>query len=218
MNIDPSSPDALTKLRDPRIVSAESIADAITTDKPGPQNGTFRGCVEPSWLPGVTDVMEWQRNGGFARALREKGVRSIVVGDLTEEWYLYSIAHPVKSMKDIELNLKRYYQDEFIAKTLAMYPRVPDGSDEEAFRKLFGQILSEGQVHLPVRLLARDLVNAGFPVLRYEIRWTPEQLRPFGKRHPLRPSRWCRTHRIGRICHARDRSSDLGIPATEPSS
>jgi phenylacetate-coenzyme A ligase PaaK-like adenylate-forming protein len=31
------------------------------------------------------------------------------------------------------------------------------------------QIISDGQVHLPVRLLARDLVNGGMPVVRYSI-------------------------------------------------
>lgn len=180
LGIDPASPDALSKLRDPSETPASKLTRIIESDAAGTENGTFRGTVEDSWLPGVPDVMEWQRSGDFARALREKGVRSIVVGDLAEEWYLYSIAHPVKSMKDIELNLKRYYQDEFIKKTLDMYPTLPDGADEGEVKKLLGQVLSDGQVHLPVRLLARDLVNAGFPVLRYEIQWTPEQVRPFG--------------------------------------
>ncbi|KAI0692905.1 carboxylesterase [Cytidiella melzeri] len=180
LGIDPSLPDALSKLRDPNVTPASALTHIIETDKAGTENGTFRGCVEESWFPGTPDIMEWQRSGGFADALREKGVRSVVVGDLTEEWYLYSIAHPVKSMKDIELNLKRYYQDDFIKKTMEMYPAVPDGADEKEFMKLLGQVLSDGQVHLPVRLLARDLVRAGFPVLRYEIRWTPEQVRPFG--------------------------------------
>ena len=51
---------------------------------------------------------------------------------------------------------------------------------KEELERLYGRILSEGQVHLPVRLFARDMVNAGFPVVRYEIRWTPEQVRPLG--------------------------------------
>ena len=50
----------------------------------------------------------------------------------------------------------------------------------EELQKLLEELLSEGQVHLPVRLFARDMANAGFPVLRYEIRWTPEQVRPYG--------------------------------------
>jgi len=124
--------------------------------------------------------MEWQRSGSFAAALKKKGVKSIVVGDLKEEWYLYSIAHPIKSYQDIKLNLERYYQVDMVEKSLELYRKPSEDDGEEEFVKLFGEVLSEGQVHLPVRLLARDLVNAGFPVLRYEIRWTPEQVRPLG--------------------------------------
>jgi hypothetical protein len=32
-----------------------------------------------------------------------------------------------------------------------------------------GRVLADGQVHLPVRLLARDLAAAGLPVVRYAI-------------------------------------------------
>jgi len=39
---------------------------------------------------------------------------------------------------------------------------------------------AEGQIHIPIRLLHRDLAKNGFPILRYQIRWTPEQRRPLG--------------------------------------
>ncbi|CAL1698757.1 unnamed protein product [Somion occarium] len=198
LGLDPSSPDVLTKLRDPDITPWSTITQAIETDALGIQFGTFRGCLDGDWLP--SDPMEWQRSGNFARSLKKKGVRSIVVGDLTEEWYLYSIAHPVSSMKDIELNLERYYQDEMVKKVMGLYRTIPKDAPVPEFKKLFGEILSEGQVHLPVRILARDLVNGGFPVLRYEIQWTPEQHRPFGF-----------------VTHATDRTLwALRIPSLEP--
>jgi hypothetical protein len=130
--------------------------------------------------------MEWQRSGEFARALKAKGVRSIVVGDLTEEWYLYSLSHgPIYSMEEVKANLERYYPKDFVEKFLPLYYTVPDGSSTEDFMKLFGEMSSTAQVHCPVRILARDLTNAGFPVLRYEMAWTPEQVRPHGERNPL---------------------------------
>ncbi|PSS37448.1 hypothetical protein PHLCEN_2v655 [Hermanssonia centrifuga] len=180
LDVDRDAPDVLSKLRNPELVSGESIMHAIETDGLGLQYGTFRGALGGTWLASSPDPMEWQRSGEFARALKRKGVRAIVVGDLTEEWYLYSIAHPVASMDDIKLNLERYYQKEMVDKILELYRIVPDGAPVEEYKKLLGEILSDGQVHLPVRLLARDLVNAGFPVLRYEIGWTPEQGRPLG--------------------------------------
>ncbi|KAK7692787.1 hypothetical protein QCA50_004420 [Cerrena zonata] len=178
LNLDPTSSDVLSKLRNPDEVPWSTMTSAIDTDAFGTQYGTFRGCLEGDWLK--SDPMEWQRSGGFSRALKAKGVRSIIVGDLTEEWYLYSIAHPVSKMGDIELNLERYYQDDMIKKIMALYKTLPAGAPEPEVKRLMGDILSDGQVHIPVRILGRDLINTGFPVLRYEIQWTPEQNRPFG--------------------------------------
>lgn len=125
--------------------------------------------------------MTWQRSGGFAKGLKSAGVRNIIVGDLTEEWYLYAIAHPISLPGDIRPNLERYYQQDLVEKMLKMYEDLPPGCTAEQAERRFGVILSDGQVHLPVRLLARDLYASGFPVLRYEIRWTPEQGRPKGE-------------------------------------
>lgn len=181
MGVDPASPDALLKLSDPSVVSASAITHAIETDATGPEYGTFRGCLDGEWLVTSPGPMQWQRSGEFARALKRKGVRSIVLGDLTEEWYLYSIAHgPIHSMEEVKKNLERYYPVEFVEEAMKLYRVVPEGSPVKEFMKLFGEISSTAQVHCPVRMLARDLIDAGFPVLRYEIAWTPEQMRPEG--------------------------------------
>lgn len=128
--------------------------------------------------------MTWQRSGSLARGLLVHGVRCVVVGDLIEEWYLYSIAHPIRKPSDIKANLLRYYTEDIVTKMMDMYRTPQDDETEEELMKLFGEMLSEGQVHLPVRMLARDLKSAGFPVCRYEIRWTPEQIRPKGELLP----------------------------------
>jgi hypothetical protein len=101
--------------------------------------------------------MSWQ-------FLKARDVRSIVVRDLTEEWYLYSIAHLTQSQQDIAPNLRRYFPV-FIA----------ENAGSEPAQKLFGEILSCGQVHFSTRVLVEDLQPMGFPALRYEIGWTPEQ-------------------------------------------
>ncbi|EED80621.1 predicted protein [Postia placenta Mad-698-R] len=180
LGLESSSPDILTTLRDSSRLPASKITHVIETDALGVEHGTFRGCLDDSWLSTTPDPMIWQRSGDFARALKAKGVRSIVVGDLTEEWYLYSIAHPVRTVRDVRHNADRYYPAEVVERLLGMYRALPDDAPEDEVKRLFGELMSDGQVHLPVRLLARDLMAAGFPVVRYEIRWTPEQLRPFG--------------------------------------
>jgi len=55
-----------------------------------------------------------------------------------------------------------------------------DDPSEEETVKLFGDVLSAGQVDLPVRIFVRDMMASGFPVVRYQIRWTPGGVRPHG--------------------------------------
>ncbi|KAJ3849991.1 Alpha/Beta hydrolase protein [Lentinula lateritia] len=181
LDLDPKSPNILKTLQDPSVVPASKICELIETDALGTEYGTFRGCVDNnSWMASSPDLMTWQRSGAFATNLTKKGVKSIVIGDLTEEWYLYSIAHPISTPADIVINLERYYPLDMVERMMRMYRTLGEDAGEGECIKLFGEILSDWQVHLPVRLFARDLHRAGFPVLRYEIAWTPEQLRPEG--------------------------------------
>ncbi|CCM06018.1 uncharacterized protein FIBRA_08262 [Fibroporia radiculosa] len=178
LRLDPDASDVLATLRDPSKVTTSALLHVIETEEVGVLNSTFRGCLDGSWLATSPDPMTWQRTGGFARALRAKGVRSIVVGELTEEWYLYAIAHPVKDLTDAIGNMGRYYPMEVVEKLLAFYDKPSEDASANDAKRFMGLVLSDGQVYLPVRLLARDLAAAGFPVLRYQIRWTPEQVRP----------------------------------------
>ncbi|KAK0235286.1 hypothetical protein EDD85DRAFT_922472 [Armillaria nabsnona] len=84
----------------------------------------------------------------------------VIVGDLTTEWCFHSTSSVIEKPADI-----------------AQIWRVRDTGDAtpEEYAKTFGRMTSDYQVHLPVRILARDLHDAGFTVLRYEVRWTPEQ-------------------------------------------
>ncbi|GJJ06836.1 hypothetical protein Clacol_001032 [Clathrus columnatus] len=205
LNIDPHDKESLSNLKDFKQTPWERITYEIENNLI--QYGTFRGTSDGSFLPasnangnGNNDgEMEFQASPEFANKLKEKGVRSIIIGDLTEEWYLYSIAHPIESVKDIEPNLKRYYPDYAVERLLKAFDPLPPNASPEECAKLYGRILSDGQgrfilccgyffnittnikqVHLPVRLLHRDLKKHGFPVLRYEIQWTPPQVRQEG--------------------------------------
>jgi hypothetical protein len=168
-------------LRDPTLVPATALMHVIETDSVGIENGTYRGCLDGSWLPVSPDPMTWQRSGQLAFKLREKGVTSIAIGDLSEEWYLYAIAHPIHGPDDVFPNILRYYPRPIVESLVKMYRTLPQSASADEAERLIGEILSDGQVHVPVRLFMRDFQNAGFPVLRYEIRWTPEQLRPKGE-------------------------------------
>jgi hypothetical protein len=175
----PSSPNALDTLKDPKKVPWESIAKAIESSS---SIGTFRGCLDGDWLPLSPDPMVWQRTGGLAAGLKRVGVDSIVVGDLSEEWYLYAIAHPITCPTNVRENLLRYYPSHRVDDLLKLYqPPLSDKSSQEECFKRFGEALSAGQVHVPVRVLARDLKAANYPVLRYAIHWTPPSVRTLAK-------------------------------------
>ncbi len=180
MELDPDAADTLSILRDPERTSWRSIIELIDNEKLGPY-GTFRGCSDGAWLSNIPDLMTWQRSGDLARGLLEHGVRNAVVGDLSEEWYLYSIAHPIKHKQDVQKNLERYYPSDVVQRMIEFYGGPPDDATVEQLEKLFGVILGMTQVHLPVRLLHRDLRIVGYPTFRYTIKWTPEQARPNGK-------------------------------------
>ncbi|EJD48329.1 carboxylesterase [Auricularia subglabra TFB-10046 SS5] len=178
VNIDPADHNAFSRLLDPDQVSADEITSAIDEERLGAGMGTFRGCTDSQWMK--PDPMGWQRSGGLAAGLKAHGVNFVVFGDLIDEWYLYSIAHPISTLQDVTDNLKRYYPADMVEKMEKQFPELPKDADEETCARRFGDILSEGQVYLPVRMLARDLRASNFPFVRYSIEWTPPAVRPKG--------------------------------------
>ena len=180
LGLDPESPDILSTLKDSTKVQWSNITRVIEEEKLG-RHGTFRGCLSDDWIVTSPGLMKRQQDGSFAKSLRDHGVRYIALGEVSEEWYLYSIAHTIKSPLDFAPNLERYFSPELVGKLLAEYPALPPTAAEDEVIKRFGDLLSCVQVYLPLRVLAQDLRNAAFPFLRYEIHWTPEQDRPLGE-------------------------------------
>ncbi|TFK21766.1 alpha/beta-hydrolase [Coprinopsis marcescibilis] len=179
LGLDSNSSDILDTLKDTEKVPWSTITQVIDSEKLG-QYGTFRGCLSDDWVITNPGPMERQRNGDFGKSLQKHGVRYIITGEVSEEWYLYSIAHSVTNSLDIVPNLQRYFAPEVVQKLVERYPILPSSATEEEAARQFGDLLSCVQVYLPVRILARDLVETGFPILRYQIQWTPEECRPEG--------------------------------------
>lgn len=143
VDVDGSGVEALSKISDEAVISAGAITKAIDEERLGPGLGTFRGCSDGDWMKG--GAMQWQRSGGFAAGLKAHGVKLIIVGDLVDEWYLYSIAHPIKTPDDVTDNLKRYYPAEMVQRLEKHFPSLPSDADEETCARLFGEVLSDGQ-------------------------------------------------------------------------
>jgi hypothetical protein len=178
LELDPNSQDILDTLRDPVKVPWTKITELIETKALGVEHGIFRACSSSDWIHTEPGPMERQRSGAFARGLWERGVRSIVVGEVKAEGHDYSVSHPLSSPSEVEPTLRRYFPDRIANKLIKGFQGTKNG--EEARVLLGDSLLPAGLVHIPIRLLHKDLSAAGFPVIRYRIEWVPEQVRPVG--------------------------------------
>lgn len=223
--LDPSDTNTLTILKDQEKVPWQTIThlietlDAIPGTNPRIPFGTFRGCLSQDWWGSDTELMEHQRSGRLARGLKEHGVQSVVIGDVEEEWYLYSLSQPVRTREEVEVGLRRYFPEGIVRGLMrdweekGRFEAVNEKDGEAAmWERVCGEMLSAMQVHLPVRMLARDLCDAEFPVVRYVIEWTPEQCRTGGEILPSFIYTFIRI--FYRICDPRDRYATLDIQVT----
>jgi len=175
--LNPSAPDILEIIKDPVKVPMSLLTDVISSGKLG-KDETFRPSSDGTFLPPSLDHMKWQRSGEFGNRLKEKGLRSVVIGEVSDEWFGYGLTHQIDTVAEVGPYLERYYPEEIVNGMLKHYNVKPGGKDEQRkAMRLMGRALSDGQVYLPVRILHRDLCQAGIPVLRYDIRWTPDQIR-----------------------------------------
>lgn len=183
---------ALSRLRDPSQVLTSELVRAIEAlDKQA--LGVFRGCKAADWLFGAAedgpvewDVVERQANGDLARGLRKAGLRSVVVGETSEEWYLYALSHAYPSppgggggdRSSEEMRWKVWAEDavaRYIPRPIArqfveayeacLSPTGVSSADHKESRihpaeRLAGLALSAAQVYVPVRRLERDLGRA----------------------------------------------------------
>ena len=131
LGIDPTSPTAYPDLCDPQKYPAETIMNALLAGKVPAPYDTFRDTIDGVWVRSAPDMMEWQRSGNFARALKAKGVQYVIMGNLTQEWYVYGIVHPVKNMQEITLNMQRYYSTEVTDLLLKSYPPLPANATQD---------------------------------------------------------------------------------------
>jgi hypothetical protein len=176
LRLDPDSPDILDILRDPVKVPWTEITKVVETEALGIKHGIFPACLSADWIQTEPGPMERQRNGEFARGLRERGIQSIVVGEVSDEWYNYSFSHPIHySPFEIGEILERYFPVRVANNIIKYFGEAKKRIDGTM---LLSKFLAAGIVHLPIRLLHKDLLAAGFPVMRYRIEWIPEQLRP----------------------------------------
>ncbi|WWC71196.1 uncharacterized protein I206_105149 [Kwoniella pini CBS 10737] len=169
IGISPSTPNVLDRLRDINEFSTSRLIKAVQDMG---ELCTFRGVVgDDGWVR--ADQMEYQHSGGLAKGLKEAGVLCVIAGDVRDEDFFYSGVHPCRTKADLLPNIARYYPWEKSERLLASYGEIPDNASPQELDLMLGRILADGQVHLPVRLLASDLAKYQFPVIRYAVESVP---------------------------------------------
>jgi hypothetical protein len=139
------------------------LTDLISSGKLG-KDETFLPSSDGTFPPVSLDYMTWQRSGRFGKRLKEKGIKSVVIGEVSDEWFGYGLTHQIDTIAEVGPCLERYYPEEIVKGMLKHYSvNTGGGGEEKKAMRLMGRALGDGKVYLPVRILHRDLAQVGIP-------------------------------------------------------
>ncbi|BFZ59943.1 hypothetical protein YB2330_000965 [Saitoella coloradoensis] len=161
-----SPADQLAKLRQ---VPATELIKLISQM----EQHTFRGVTDDDFID--SNLAEEQQNGTFAARFAKKEMK-IMIGEVENEESVYAAINPPKSSSDFLTELANYYGPEVAQKLITAYPPLPTDPSREECSTLFGKIVSDVQVRVPIRMLVNDLVSGGVDrtsILRYRISFRP---------------------------------------------
>ncbi|OCF41263.1 hypothetical protein I317_04921 [Kwoniella heveanensis CBS 569] len=191
-----SGPEKLAKLRE---VSPAVLMEKVMTI----EQFTFRQVQDGVFFP---KTKTWLYDGELAKEFKKRDM-ALYIGETMDEETLYRSTFTLKSVDDIKRGLIQYYSESVGEKMIDLYLNQkikepyghPDPDPEIGFyAKVFGDIVSDGQVRAPSRSLVRQLRNAGVPldhVHRYIVGWVPQLVRDFS------PKNFGVTHAMDRPIH-----------------
>ncbi|CAD6581306.1 MAG: hypothetical protein CYPHOPRED_001542 [Cyphobasidiales sp. Tagirdzhanova-0007] len=178
LDLEPHQNDVLERLRD---TSSGQLMEAVGNMG---QHNTFRPAYgQDEWLK---ELVMHQRSSTFAEGLQSAGVKSVLLTEVSEEQAFYRFSHPstaspnvgegwkeynTRAYEELLQNLNRYYQPSDAQALAKTYPILPPCATRGDIDGLLGQMLADGQVYIPTRQLARDLLLNGFPCIRLQTRF-----------------------------------------------
>ncbi|KPM38473.1 hypothetical protein AK830_g8106 [Neonectria ditissima] len=158
-----SADDKLASLRN---ISAQDLVQVI----PHLKHHTFRPVTDELFIQG--EMTEYLQGKAFADEFKTRGYR-ILIGEVRNEETLYSTYNGPEepNIEALRLQVSNYYSPGVTDRVLQCYD-MPKSDKLNEWKKLFGQIISDGQVRAPSRALVRHLISNGVnmrDVWRYQI-------------------------------------------------
>lgn len=191
-DIDASFPGQakLDRLRD---VSTKDLVASLGHLK----NHTFRPVTDDLFIhPGMYDYLHSQV---FAAEFQRRDSR-LLIGEVRNEETLYSVYNSPEepTLEALKMQISNYYAPQLTDRILEHY-KLPDSDDLDEWKRCFGNIISDGQVRAPSRVLVRALVANGVPLghiwryhIAYRMSFITEDVAPmsFGVAHAMDRPIW----------------------------
>jgi carboxylesterase type B len=172
--------------------SAEELVTAVDQMK----QKFFRPILDGEFMS--EDLFQQIYSGKFGQRMRDLGIQTII-GDLTQEFHLYSNSYPPRSYEDLVDRLSWDYPRRIA--TAICFPYKPFKSmplrSEEDWKNIFGKLYADMQIHSTMRGFLR-CIGTTLPlshIHRYRIDWRTESVdkrlpREFGATHGTDMSIW----------------------------
>ncbi|KAF5346303.1 hypothetical protein D9758_011467 [Tetrapyrgos nigripes] len=158
-----SGPKKLAALR---AIPALELVDKIMTL----ESHTFRPVRDGVFFP--HDLFKRFHRGDFAQEFKKRGMK-LLIGETRDEETLYRQINPPDDLESLYKQVGNYYSpavtkvviDAYYNRNLHAQSAHPDPDpDIDSWKKVYGDIISDGQVRAPTRLLIRQLTSAGVPL------------------------------------------------------
>ncbi|KAF2020213.1 alpha/beta-hydrolase [Aaosphaeria arxii CBS 175.79] len=181
------------KLGQLRKISAQELLEAI----PKLENHTFRPVTDDSFLH--SGMMEYLKSKEFANEFQSRGYK-ILIGEVANEETLYSVYNsPTEpSIESLKLQVMNYYSPNVTERAIQRY-QLPQSDKLEDWKKVFGNIISDGQVRAPSRSLVKGLSLNGVRIhdiwryqISYRLSFIDDKVAPmsFGVAHAMDKPFW----------------------------
>lgn len=161
------------------------------------KNHTFRPVTDDIFFH--SGMFEYIKSKTYADEFMRRNYR-LLIGEVRNEETLYSTYNSPDepTLEALRLQISNYYSPELTDRILEHY-KLPDTDDLLEWKRCFGNIISDGQVRAPGRVLVRALAENGVPLERiwryhiaYRMSFITEKVAPksYGVAHAMDRPIW----------------------------